>query len=264
MANRFALAREAYRRRDLALARRAHAEELLNRPLREDGTRGQHLADAVLGATDGIVTTFAVVAGAAGASLSAGVVVLMGFANLVADGFSMAVGNYLGARSQREAWVEERRREFWEIENLPQGEAEEIRRIYREKGFEGDTLEEVVRIITTDRRRWLDEMMREELGIREESLAPVRSGAVTFGAFVLAGFLPLAAYVLAFLMPAVMPRAFTASMGVTAAALFGVGVARRWVTRRVWWRSGLEILAMGGLAAGCAYGVGNILRGLIG
>src|SRR5574341_1580990 len=105
--DRFSLARAAYRLRDVEMSEAAHGLEHLDHSLRERGTRGQHLADAVLGATDGIVTTFAVVAGAAGASLSPGVLLIMGFANLVADGFSMAVSNYLGARSQLDAWSEE-------------------------------------------------------------------------------------------------------------------------------------------------------------
>lgn len=140
--DRFALARLAYRLRDV------------------------RMADAALGATDGIVTTFAVVAGATGAYLSPGIVLIMGFANLLADGFSMAVGNYLAARSQQEYWVEEREREAWEVEQLPAAEQEEIRRLYRRKGFEGEVLESIVKTITGDKQRWLDEMMREELNDR--------------------------------------------------------------------------------------------------
>ena len=262
--DRFFLARFAYRRRDVSMAEAAHTHEHLERSLRENGMRGQYLADAVLGATDGIVTTFAVVAGAAGAYLSPGIVIIMGFANLLADGFSMSVGNYLGARSQQEYWREERRRESWEIENLPEAEREEVRRLYRRKGFEGEALERAVETITSDKGRWLEEMMREELGIQEEGVAPVTSGLVTFAAFFLAGFLPLWSYAMAFWNPSVAPLAFPLSVEVTAAGLFGVGAARRFMTRRSWWRSGLEILAVGGLAAACAFLVGYFLRGLLG
>lgn len=261
--DRFSLARFAYRRRDVGLAEAAHTHEQLETCLREKGRRSQYLADAVLGATDGVVTTFAVVAGAAGAHLSSGVVLIMGFANLLADGFSMAVGNYLGARSQQEYWHEERQREIWEIENLPQAEREEIRRLYQRKGFEGETLERIVGTITTDKKLWLDEMMREELGIQEESIAPFMSGLVTFMAFVIAGFLPLLSYVLAFFNQDLLPSAFPISLGLTAIGLFGVGAARRFMTRRPWWLSGLEILGIGGLAAACAFIVGYLLRGFI-
>ncbi|MBI2359211.1 MAG: VIT1/CCC1 transporter family protein [Deltaproteobacteria bacterium] len=242
----------------------AHTHEHLEHLLRANGLRGQFLADGVLGATDGIVTTFAVVAGAAGAYLSPGIVIIMGFANLLADGFSMSVGNYLGARSQQEYWKEERRRESWEIENLPEAEREEVRRLYRHKGFEGEALEHAVETITRDKDRWLEEMMREELGIQEEGVAPIASGLVTFAAFVLAGFLPLWSYVMAFWRPSVVPSAFPLSVAITGVALFGVGAARRFMIRRPWWLSGLEILAVGGLAAAGAFFVGYFLRALLG
>ncbi|HEY2990310.1 MAG TPA: VIT1/CCC1 transporter family protein, partial [Candidatus Binatia bacterium] len=249
LVNRFSLARFAYRRRDVAAAAAAHAHDHLERSLYETGRHSQHLADAVLGATDGIVTTFAVVAGAAGATLSSGIVLVMGFANLFADGLSMAVGNYLGARSQQDFWREERAREIWEIENIPDAEREEIRKHYQRKGFEGEALERAVRIITSDKERWLDEMMREELGIHEEKNAPLASGLVTFWAFAVAGFLPLASYAAAFFDSSMLPAAFPLSIALTAAALFGVGAARCFITRRSWRQSGLEILALGGAAA---------------
>jgi len=261
--NRFSLARLAYRRRDVEMSEAAHALEHLERSLSERETRGQYLADAVLGATDGIITTFAVVAGAAGAFLSAGIVLIMGLANLLADGFSMAVSNYLGARSQQDAWTEERQREIWEVKHLPEAEREEIRRIYRRKGFEGEILERIVATLTADERRWVNEMMREELGIHEEGITPFTSGLVTFAAFAAAGFLPLLSYVLALLGVSFPADQFTLSLGITMAALFSVGAARSLVTRRPWWRGGFEILAVGGLAAACAYVVGYLLRGLL-
>jgi len=264
VANRFSLARFAYRRRDVAAAEAAHAHDHLERSLYETGRHGEHLADAVLGATDGIVTTFAVVAGAAGASLSSGIVLIMGFANLFADALSMAVGKYLGARSQQDFWREEREREIWEIEQIPEAEREEIRRHYRHKGFEGDLLEQIVGTITSDKQRWLDEMMREELGIREEKAAPLASGLVTFAAFSAAGLLPLLSYAAAFFNPSFLPNAFPISIALTAVALFGVGTARCVITRRPWWRSGLEILGLGGVAAACAFAVGHFLRGFAG
>ena len=264
LSNRFSLARFAYRRRDVEAAEAAHAHHHLERSLYETGRHSQHLADAVLGATDGVVTTFAVVAGAAGATLSSGIILIMGFANLFADGLSMAVGNFLGARSQQDFWREERAREIWEIEQIPDAEREEIRHHYQRKGFEGELLEHAVRVITSDKERWLDEMMREELGIREEKTAPLTSGLVTFWSFAVAGFLPLLSYALAYFNAHLLPSAFPVSIALTAVALFGVGAARCFITRRSWWRSGLEILALGGAAAVCAFAVGHLLRGLVG
>jgi len=262
--DRFSLARLAYRQRNVRMAEAAHSHEHLENRLREYGARGRQLADGVLGATDGIVTTFAAVAGGTGANLSPGIVLIMGFANLLADGFSMAVGNYLGLQSQQEAWREERRREIWEIEHLPQAEREEIRRLYRGKGFKGETLERIVETITADKQRWLEEMMREELGIQEQGVAPLRSGLVTFAAFVAAGLLPLLPYIFALLGLPFNWSLFPISLGVTAIAFFSVGAARCLVTRRSWWQSGFQILGVGGLAALCAFAVGYVLRDLVG
>jgi len=261
--NRFTLARRAYYYRDVYLAEAAHSEEHLNRTLRQDGKHARYLADAVLGATDGIVTTFAVVASAAGASLSPGIALIMGFANLLADGFSMAVANYLGARSQQEYWNEEEAREIWEIEHLPDAEREEMRRIYQQKGFEGELLDRVVATLTGDKQRWVEEMMRDELGIQRESIAPLASGCVTFASFAIAGLVPMLSYVAAWLRPSLTGTAFPISIGLTASILFVVGAVRCVMTHRVWWKSGFEILLTGGIAALCAFAVGYLLRNLI-
>ena len=126
------------------------------------------LEDFVYGATDGAVTTFAVVAGVIGASLSPSIVLILGFANLFADGLSMAVGNYLAAKTRLEYIEKARRREEWEIDNIVEQEKQEIREIYTKKGFKEELLEEIVRIITSRRKVWVDTMMKEELGLIED------------------------------------------------------------------------------------------------
>lgn len=125
------------------------------------------IEEFVYGATDGAVTTFAVVAGVVGAALSPSIILILGFANLFADGFSMAVGNYLGAKSQKEFIEKKRRREEWEIDNLVEQEKQEIKDIYTQKGFKAELLNEIVNVITATRKVWIDTMMREELGLIE-------------------------------------------------------------------------------------------------
>ena len=125
------------------------------------------IEEFVYGATDGAVTTFAVVAGVVGAALSPSIILILGFANLFADGFSMAVGNYLGAKSQKEFIERKRRREEWEIDNLVEQEKQEIKDIYTQKGFKAELLNEIVNVITATRKVWIDTMMREELGLIE-------------------------------------------------------------------------------------------------
>ncbi|HJZ11195.1 MAG TPA: VIT1/CCC1 transporter family protein, partial [Acidobacteriota bacterium] len=156
-----------------------------------------YLGDAVLGAIDGSVTTFAVVSGVVGASLSTSVVIILGMANLVADGFSMAVSNYQKSKSDRQRIDKFRKIEAMHIQLHPDGEREEIRQIFARKGFEGAVLEEIVSVITRDQDRWIDTMLTEELGIQLESPEPIKAGVATFIAFAAAGFIPLVPYLLA-------------------------------------------------------------------
>ena len=115
-----------------------------------------------------------------GASLPAGIILILGFANLFADGFSMGVSNYQASKARNEFVQMKRRQEEWEIENLREDEKEEIREIYRDKGFKDELLEEVVRIITSRKKVWIDTMMKEELGLIEDSKNPVHSSISTF------------------------------------------------------------------------------------
>lgn len=129
------------------------SQRSIARRLREPPS-GNYVQDAVLGAIDGCVTTFAVVAAGSAGGLSDGLVVVFGMANLLADGFSMAVSNYNARKSVDDQIEKARRTEQHHIHNVPEGEREEIRQIFAAKGLEGPTLENVVRVITSDNARW--------------------------------------------------------------------------------------------------------------
>lgn len=261
-------AREAYERRDVQAGAAAHdpaAIQVGAHPAREphEQERGRYLSEAVYGASDGIVTTFAVVAGVTGAALPPSIVLILGLANLLGDGFSMGAGAYLGERSRQDWERKERDRELWEIEHFPEGEREEIRAIFRAKGFTGELLERAVDAITADRERWVETMMREELHIIPAHKEPLRAGLTTLASFVVAGAIPLVSYVAAGLSPLLRRHSFWVAVGVTLATLFGVGAARSLVTFKSWRRTGLEMLLVGGLAAAVAYVVGFLLQGLV-
>ena len=104
----------------------------------------KYLGEFVYGGIDGCVTTFAVVAGSVGAGLDSAIIIILGFANLLADGFAMSVGAYLSSKSNKDNYEKHRQIELWEVEHMPEAEKEEIREIYRAKGFYGDLLEQVV------------------------------------------------------------------------------------------------------------------------
>ncbi len=233
-----------------------HRPEVIRARLAE--LRGHsYLGDAVLGSIDGCVTTFAVVAGSVGAGFPDIVVIVLGVANLIADGFSMAVGNYQGTKSQREIVEEARREEEQHIEHIPEGEREEIRQIFAAKGFAGETLERVVKVITQDRQLWVDTMLTEELGLQIDGPKPLRAALATFAAFLLVGAIPLIPF---FIFALNQGQTFALSAAMTALAFFGVGAVKGLVIGRSVLRAGIETLLVGGAAATLAFVVGWWLR----
>lgn len=225
-------------------------------------TEHSYLGDFVLGAMDGTVTTFAVVAGVAGAGMSNVTAVILGIANLVADGFSMAAGSFLSARSAAQVTERARRIEEHHIDSIPEGEREEIRQIFAAKGFREPLLSQIVDTITRDRRRWVDTMITEEFGLALDNRSPWRAGMVTFLAFVMAGLVPLAPYFLPIQLAS--HQVFALSSTATAAAFVLIGLAKGYVLERSLWRSGWETLAVGALAAALAYGAGVFLHRVVG
>ncbi|MEK9186626.1 MAG: VIT1/CCC1 transporter family protein [Patescibacteria group bacterium] len=218
---------------------------------------GRYLKDVVFAANDGIVTTFAVVAGVIGAELSTSVILIIGFANLLADGFSMATGNYLGTKSEKEFYKKEESVERYEIETVRNKEVEEIRSILAKKGYSGENLAQMVDLICSNKQYWVDFMMHEELGLfAEESRSPFRHGIATFFSFVIIGSVPLLPYVLGF-------NSFAASAVASGAALFIAGALRKYFSGRSWIISGLEMLIAGGLASTIAYTIGVLLKAVI-
>lgn len=221
------------------------------------------LEDFVYAATDGAVTTFAVVAGVVGASLAPSIVLILGFANLLADGFSMAIGNYLSTKAHREYIERARRREEWEIDNLVEQEKQEVRDIYANKGFKDELLKEIVNVITSRRKIWVDTMMREELGLIQDTKRPRDAAVTTFAAFNAVGLIPLLPFVAMFAVGSSIvsaTNAFTYSVIFTGIAFFLIGIVKGKVVQKSLLRSGLNTLLVGGIAAAVAFGVGYMLN----
>lgn len=240
-----------------------HTPAAIRQRLRQ-ARQDSFVSHMVLGAVDGCVTTFAVVAGVAGAGLSMQTAIILGLANLVADGFSMAAGNYLGTQADQQMVERARRLENQHIELFPEGEREEIRQIFAAKGFEGDVLEQIVEVITRDRQRWIDTMITEELGLQLDPPNPFKAAFATFIAFAVAGLIPLLPFIIvAYFGVGMLPhgQTFILSTVATAATFFGIGVAKGYVVHRSIWGAGVETLLIGGSAAFLAYLVGIAFGG---
>lgn len=231
-----------------------HSVEAIQKRL--STARHNYVRDWIYGGIDGAVTTFAIVSGVAGAQLSPLIVLILGFANLIADGFSMAASNYLGTRAEIDDYQRLKEIEYRHIRVHPEGEREEIRQIYKEKGFEGEELEKAVELITADKERWVETMLTEEYGLPAEIRSPWKAAASTFSAFCICGLVPLLPYLFA------VENSFGISSALTGLTFFIIGsVKSRWSTAS-WLFSGLETFFVGALAAVLAYAVGVLLKDL--
>lgn len=222
-----------------------------------------YLGEFVYGGIDGSVTTFAVVAGATGADLPAAIIIILGFANLFADGFSMSVGAYLSARSERQNFEKFRESEYREIEEHPEEERAEVRQIFAAKGFAGQNLDQAVATITKDKDRWVDTMMKEELGLLRDQRPPFLRGLTTFVSFIIVGFIPLIIYVWDLAVGAQTRQGFLIASVLTGLGFVIIGYMKSFVTETSKFKGVLETLVLGGVAATVAYWVGFWLRSLV-
>eukprot|EP01063_Lacrimia_lanifica_P019506 TRINITY_DN2684_c0_g2_i2.p1 TRINITY_DN2684_c0_g2~~TRINITY_DN2684_c0_g2_i2.p1 ORF type:complete len:327 (+),score=173.33 TRINITY_DN2684_c0_g2_i2:66-1046(+) len=255
---KMAKARAAYASGDVEASRAAH----------EGGSHGEahgggvsdYVKSVVFGGLDGIITTFAVVAAAQGASDTknfdvATTVLILGFANLFADGFSMGFGEYLSSRAELDKMRADREREEWEVEHSPEMEMREMEELYMEKGFPEEDAKALVAIISKDKKLFVDVMMVEELGYpaeEDDEWVPVKSAVVMFVSFITFGMVPLFCY-----LPQEDGTAvFAIACCATAATLFVLGAVRGYLTGQHWLKCGLFMLLNGTIAAGLSYLVG--------
>ena len=216
---------------------------------------GGIIREVVFGANDGMVSTLALVAGLTGAALNNWIIVLAGLTEVFTGAISMAVGTYISTKSQREYYNKELNKEKYEIKNLPKKEIEEVREIYRKKGFKGKDLDLIVKTITANKKRWLDEMMVNELGLVKSSYEkPINAGLWIGISFIIAGMIPVIPYLLKIEQNTALIYA-----GIfTIIALFIVGAVKGNLSARVWWKAGMEMVIIGGITATIGYLIGNM------
>jgi VIT1/CCC1 family predicted Fe2+/Mn2+ transporter len=226
------------------------------------GGHQNYLGEFVYGGIDGSVTTFAVVAGAVGAGLDTSVIIILGFANLFADGFSMSVGAYMSSKTEMQNYAKFKKIEYWEIDNLTESERKEVEDIYRKKGFSEPLLSQVVNVITADKDRWVNEMMKNELELVENSKSPFQIGLVTFLSFISIGLIPLSVYLLdLFTIP--IHNLFLWSCLLTGLGFIIIGFLKSKVTQSGILKGVSETLILGTLAALVAYFLGDFLEQVI-
>ena len=225
----------------------------------EEASRGAALRNFVFGTSDGLVTVLAFVAGVSASLATRKLVLMAGLAEMFAGAVSMGLGAFLGTRAEKDWYERERQREETEVAKIPHLEKEELRDIYRKKGLEGETLERVVDAFTANEKRWVDIMMSEELGLQPVEGSPWAAGLIVGISYVLAAAVPLLPYL--FL---VGTRALLASMTITAAALYGVGVAKARLTQRPELRAGIETMMTGLIGTAVCWGIGRVVAHVAG
>ncbi|MBT8178046.1 MAG: VIT1/CCC1 transporter family protein [Eudoraea sp.] len=221
-----------------------------------------YLGEFVYGGMDGCVTTFAVVAGAVGAGLDSAIIIILGFANLLADGFAMSVGAYLSTKTEKDNFDKYRTQAAKNVEALLEHEKQEIQKIYSEKGFEGQLLTQVVEVITKDKERWVDVKMKEGMQMSRPKKSPVRIGGITYVSFILIGLIPLLIFVIDYFNPLNL-NLFVTSSVLTAGGFFLIGWLKAYVNQTRVLKGVIETVGLGAIAAIVAYFVGALLEHLL-
>jgi VIT1/CCC1 family predicted Fe2+/Mn2+ transporter len=219
-------------------------------------TASDTVRDIVIGMSDGLTVPFALAAGLSGAVAATGIIITAGLAEIAAGSIAMGLGGYLAAKTDAEHFASERAREERETKEMPETEAAEVADVFRSYGLNDDTVASVVNAIRTDSRRWVDFMMRFELGLEEPDPRRARRSALTIAlSYVAGGFVPLAPY---FFFRSVR-YALIGSVIVTLLALVVFGYVKgRFTTARPW-RSAWQTAIVGGLAASAAFVIAKLI-----
>jgi VIT1/CCC1 family predicted Fe2+/Mn2+ transporter len=214
--------------------------------------------DVVIGMSDGLTVPFALAAGLTGlASATTGIVVIAGLAEIAAGSIAMGLGGYLAARTDRDHYESEREREYRETEEIPDKETEEVADVFRGYGMSEQDIAPVVAAISSDRKRWVDFMMRFELGFEEPDPKRARNSAATIAfSYIAGGLVPLGPYMLI----SSLNRALLVSVAVTLAALFVFGYVKGKLTGISPVRGGLQTVVIGGLASAVAFGLARLIQ----
>jgi VIT1/CCC1 family predicted Fe2+/Mn2+ transporter len=215
-------------------------------------TESESVRDVVIGMADGLTVPFALAAGLSGAVSSTGVIVVAGLAEIAAGSIAMGLGGYLAARTDREHYDSERAREFREVREMPAAERREVADVFREYGLDDGQAAPVVEAICSDPDRWVDFMMRYELGLEAPDPGRATKSALTIGgSYVAGGLVPLVPY----MATGDVLTGLAISAAVTLLALFSFGAVKGRLTGIKPILGGLQTVTIGGIAAAAAFGI---------
>lgn len=252
-------ARAAFRAGDVEASRREHMKPMDHHE--HHTTTGDYVKSVVFGGLDGVTTTFAIIAAAAGSNSDFITVLIFGISNVIADGFSMGFGEYVSGKAELESAIAERRREEWEVENCFDLEVDEMVHIYMSKGLSFDDASTIVEIISKDHKMFVDFMMVDELGILvdlEDTHAPKRQALAMLLSFWFFGFVPLLAY-----LPGKgkgLDGVFLTSCALSLLSLLGLGLFKGYLIGVNKARAALEMAFMGFVGGLVSFSVGNLIE----
>jgi len=259
---------KAYETGNSRMSMRVHQNIQINKGSAEElhgGDVSEYIQSIVFGGLDGIITTFAIlVAAVSTQNLTYGSVLIITVANLLGDAIGMGVGDFISSKAEDDAASAERRREEWEIENMPEDEKREMVDIYIEKGFSPSDSQEIVDLLFQTKPAFLDIMMIEELGLMpEEAGKSAWKGAlITFGAFILLGGIPALAYLFSgtYNKAAKFDGVFAAAIILFSVTLFILGAWRGRITGKKWYITGVTMLLNGGITSVLAFIFGYFIK----
>jgi len=256
------LAQSAFRNADRETSVFIHNQAQRKEP--HSGEAGEFISSIVFGGLDGIITTFAIVSAATASHLTHAVILIVGFANLLGDAVGMAVGDYVSTKAEMDHVIAERKREQWEMDNCLEEEKREMITIYQQKGLSPEEALEVVNLLLENPKVFLDTMMVEELGLLQEDgdSSPLKGAAITFGAFMAFGGLPMLAFLFAgdYSQRGAFDLVYGMSIVLFGIALFALGAVKGYISRKRWYISGLTMLLNGSVTTGASYAIGYLLQ----
>lgn len=257
-------AKNAYEINDPETSKKVHEKKNITHHKEKHAAIGEYLKSIVFGGLDGIITTFAIVAAATGSHMTYWELLIVGFANLIGDAFSMGLGDFFSSRAEIEQANKVRKNYLWEFENNPEKNKEIMIETFTKKGFTEFDSKRIVDMLSENNRAFVDVMLLELEGIcfEEDNGSPLRNGIVTFISFCIFGAIPMISY---FFAPNKTEKLyinlfFFISMALTALSLFILGSLKNLILSRSWWRGGLYVLFTGGIATGTAFLVGFLLE----